>query len=224
MWRFMGEWEAGDLPLDAGIGLGRTAFQRGRATSGAEQLVRRCTEGDARAWREFVERFRVPIVRILVRGAWVTDPDEVRDLEQEVWTRLLHRDREALRRLRSQTEDSIRAFLYTVALNVARDARRRAGARADREAADEDDLDELTDGADPEAQVADRERHLQALEAARAEVADERDLLIFRLYYLDGASASEIAAVPGIGLTPKGVETVIHRLTKRVRVRLGNDA
>jgi RNA polymerase sigma-70 factor (ECF subfamily) len=194
------------------------------ATSGATQLVRRCTEGDALAWRELVERYRLHVVRILVRTARATEPDEIRDLEQEVWARLLHRNQEALRRLRSQTEDSIRAFLCTVALNVARDARRRAGSRPDLEPADTADLDEMTDGGDPEAWAADRERQRQAWEAAREEVADDRDLLIFRLYYLDGASASEIAAFPGIGLSPKGVETVIHRLTKRVRLRLGNDA
>jgi len=47
-----------------------------------------------------------------------------------------------------------------------------------------------------------------------------RDRTIFWLYYRDGLSASAIARLPSISLTVKGVESVIHRLTRMVRERL----
>ncbi len=191
---------------------------------GASQLIDRCTNGDARAWSELVSRYRLDILRVLVRSAGAGSPEEVCDLEQDVWARVLVRDRAALRGLRDREDGAVRAFLCTVALNVARDARRRAGVRPG--PADPSLLDGLLDDPDndPELLAVDRERRNRILEVAREEVREDRDLLIFQLYYRDGASAREIAAFPGVGLTPKGVETVIHRLTVRVRQRLGNEA
>lgn len=195
------------------------------ATSHTDQLLRRCTEGDGRAWLELVDRYRPAILRVMAKAASPTTVEDLRDLEQEVWTRLLHRDQQPLRRLRRPTEATLRAFLCTVALNVARDARRRAGRRPQLEVTQEGELADWPDGTDLETLLADRQRHRQALEAARAEVGDEeRDLLIFELYFRDGATASEIAAFPGIDLSVKGVETVLFRLTRKVRQRLGTGA
>lgn len=186
----------------------------------ANELLERCCQGDSLAWRDLVLRYRPAILRILVRASRAGDVAEVCDLEQEVWARVLQR--KTLRRLRSGDEASLRAFLCTVALNIARDARRRAGVRSDSNFF-QGGMEGAPNG-DPELRAADRERHRQAFDAAREEVDDERDLLIFQLYYRSGASASEIAAVPGVGLSAKGVETVIYRLTQRVRRRLGIDA
>ncbi len=44
--------------------------------------------------------------------------------------------------------------------------------------------------------------------------ATPRDRQIFGLYFLQGMTAREIAELPDIGLTVKGVEAVIHRLRK----------
>jgi RNA polymerase sigma-70 factor (ECF subfamily) len=171
-------------------------------------------------------RYRPAIVRVLVRAGASADLATLSDLEQEVWARVVARDGEALRRLRGKDETCVRSFLGTVALNVVRDARRRARARPDPGHSDPAELEDLVDDpeGDPERRAADRELQERALQAARAETQDERDLLIFQLHYRGGASAAEIAAVPGMGLTPKGVETVLYRLTQRVRRRLGTDA
>jgi RNA polymerase sigma-70 factor (ECF subfamily) len=45
----------------------------------------------------------------------------------------------------------------------------------------------------------------------------DRDCLMFWLYYQQGMSAKAIAALPTIGLTEKGVESAIFRLTRLVR-------
>lgn len=162
------------------------------------------------------------IVRVLARASGTSEVAELADLEQDVWARLLRRDGEALRGLRGREDSVVRAFLSAVALNVARDARRRVGARPDMGCGNSAALETLLDDPDhdPEDRAAERERHRQILDVARREIRDERDLLIFQLYYRDGASAPEIAALPGLGLTTKGVETVIHRITGRVRRRM----
>ena len=48
----------------------------------------------------------------------------------------------------------------------------------------------------------------------------ERDCLIFWLYYQQGMSAKAIAALPTVGLTAKGVESAIFRLTRLVREQI----
>ena len=44
-----------------------------------------------------------------------------------------------------------------------------------------------------------------------------RDRQIFWLYCRHGFTAKAIASIPALGLTPKGVESVIHRITLAVR-------
>jgi RNA polymerase sigma-70 factor (ECF subfamily) len=48
----------------------------------------------------------------------------------------------------------------------------------------------------------------------------ERDRRIFWLYFRSGLTASAIASLPTIGLSTKGVESTLLRLTKQVRERL----
>jgi RNA polymerase sigma-70 factor (ECF subfamily) len=47
-----------------------------------------------------------------------------------------------------------------------------------------------------------------------------RDRNVFWLYYRQGLTSAEIAAIPAIGLSIKGVESLIHRLTAELRERM----
>jgi RNA polymerase sigma-70 factor (ECF subfamily) len=58
------------------------------------------------------------------------------------------------------------------------------------------------------------------LDAATAGPNAARDRRIFRLYYRVGLTASAIAGLPNMGVTTKGVESIILRLTRLVRHRL----
>jgi RNA polymerase sigma-70 factor (ECF subfamily) len=60
----------------------------------------------------------------------------------------------------------------------------------------------------------------QCLEQCTEESSRSRDCLIFWLHYQQGMTASHIASLSAVGLTVKGVESVIHRLTRQVRERL----
>jgi RNA polymerase sigma-70 factor (ECF subfamily) len=48
----------------------------------------------------------------------------------------------------------------------------------------------------------------------------ERDRMIFWLYFRQGMSTREIASLPGIGLGTKGVGSVIERLKRAIRERI----
>jgi hypothetical protein len=47
--------------------------------------------------------------------------------------------------------------------------------------------------------------------------ATERDRQIFWFYYVNGMTAKEIASLPSIDLTPKGVESVLKHLGSLIR-------
>jgi DNA-directed RNA polymerase specialized sigma24 family protein len=49
------------------------------------------------------------------------------------------------------------------------------------------------------------------------EAIGERDRSLFWLYYLQGLTAEEIARLPVAGLTAKGVESVLRRVTRWLR-------
>jgi RNA polymerase sigma-70 factor (ECF subfamily) len=53
------------------------------------------------------------------------------------------------------------------------------------------------------------------------ETISERDRALFWLYYLQGYTAEEIARLSGAGLTAKGVESAIRRVTAWLSARVG---
>jgi RNA polymerase sigma-70 factor (ECF subfamily) len=46
---------------------------------------------------------------------------------------------------------------------------------------------------------------------------DRREQMVFRLYYRQGFTAKEIAAIPALNLTIKGVESMLYRISQHVR-------
>jgi DNA-directed RNA polymerase specialized sigma24 family protein len=57
----------------------------------------------------------------------------------------------------------------------------------------------------------------------RKALTSARDRQIFWLYYRQGMSAKEIAAIPSLDLGIKGVESVIGRLNELIRKAFEND-
>jgi hypothetical protein len=57
----------------------------------------------------------------------------------------------------------------------------------------------------------------RCLEVCSQGPEQERDRLIFWLHYQHGMSAKAIAGLPAVGLTAKGVESALLRLTRIVR-------
>jgi RNA polymerase sigma-70 factor (ECF subfamily) len=198
-------------------------------TSG--ELVRACINGDDEAaWGEFVRRFRPVITGVVSRtarrfGAW--SPQLIDDLVQETYLKLCANRCRILREFMPRAEESIFGLLKTIAFSVTHDYFRGATAAIRGAGRKESSLDTYL-----ESTVAGRDalpdverdillNQIDSLLSSQPEPGiPQRDRQIFWLYYRHGMTARAIAAIPHIALTPKGVESVIQRLTTLVRQRL----
>jgi RNA polymerase sigma-70 factor (ECF subfamily) len=80
------------------------------------ELMERWRRGDVGAFETLVRRWQQPMARVLAR---LVDPDRAADLCQEVFLRIYQAGP------RYQENGTFPAWLYRIALNVARDAHRR---------------------------------------------------------------------------------------------------
>lgn len=199
----------------------------------AAELLRCCGEdlNNRELWSEFQRRFQRRIFLYLLRSCRAAGQspnalqDYLADLAQEVYVRLVQNDGRMMRTFRRDSELAVRAFLARIATAVVSDhfryqlaGKRKAtvisidharetieNLRAAREP--RDPVDSLLSWIDVERELASA--------ANRAHVA--RDLLIFKLYCVDGFTADELAAFPGFRLGPAGVEAAVSRVRGRLR-------
>jgi RNA polymerase sigma-70 factor (ECF subfamily) len=199
----------------------------------AEDLIRACAESnDGAAWEEFVFRFHRPISLSIVRTAyqWGGVPQlVVEDLVQETYLKLCADGCRLLRDFAVEHPESVAGYIKTIAVHVAHDhfkalhSQKRGFGETPQSL--EDVEHRLRSGTDSQEAI-EREVLLteidRCLEACSGGPDQERDRLIFWLYYQQGMSAKAIAALPTVGLTAKGVESAILRLTRVVREQLAN--
>jgi RNA polymerase sigma-70 factor (ECF subfamily) len=195
------------------------------------ELVRLCAaSADERAWAEFIRRFQVVIAAAVLRTARLWgEPSrpQLDDLIQDTYLKLCENNSRLLRSFQPRHEDSIYGFLKVVAVNVVHDhfksllaAKRGAGQT---EALDE--IERLQDNvrtgvADSSDAMSRRLQLVQIDKVLRLVTAgkdQERKCTIFWLRHRQGFTASEIAAMPAIGLTTEGVESVLLRLAGMIR-------
>ena len=199
-------------------------------------LIRECGEKltDRLLWSKFQQRFQGLIFLYLMRALRLQRikddvSDIVPDLAQEVYVRLVQRDGHALRTFRGTTEFSVMAFLARIALSVVQDHQRQLMSEKRRanivpiETAKAGETARLgssdSAGLNPNALSSilswiDVERVVEG-EPDRKNA--RRNALIFKLHYIDGFEAGEIARFPGFELTKSGVETILARLRKRIQ-------
>ena len=196
------------------------------------ELIRACAEsGDGAAWVEFIRRFNRPICLSITRVAqrWRTPPQEcVDDLAQDTYLKLCADRCRKLHQFTQAHPESIEAYVRTIAVNVANDffkalhSIKRGGGEVQQLA------ENMEPGAPPSkaggAGAIQREVLLREIESCLSCVADnplkKRDLIIFWLYYKQGFTAEKIASIPSMNLNVKGVESLIHRLTRLIRSHL----
>ena len=145
--------------------------------------------------------------------------EEIDDVVQEIYLKLYGERRRIFAPFQATHPDAVFGFIKVVATNAARDFFRskEAGKRgaAVTEALREV-LDQTRAPADLERSVSVNELHRLVVEYTQNENG-ERDRAIFRLYYREGMTAGAISRLPGVELNQKGVEAVLHRLTKAIR-------
>jgi RNA polymerase sigma-70 factor (ECF subfamily) len=196
------------------------------------ELIRVCAQtGQTPAWEEFIRRFNPLIARVVVRTArrWgQLSPSVLDDLVQETYLKLCAEDCRLLRTFESRQPEAIYGYLKVVTANVVHDHFKSAYAakRGSGEVTEEIDdvrLNAASAVRPPAANQVSMERTILFQEIDRhlarlLPVADlPRSRLIFWLYYRSGLTASAIASLPNVGLSTKGVESALLRLTRLIR-------
>jgi RNA polymerase sigma-70 factor (ECF subfamily) len=197
-----------------------------------EELIRICAQtGQTSAWEEFIRRFNPLIARVVVRTArrWgELSPSVLDDLVQETYLKLCAQSCRLLRTFESRQPEAIYGYLKVITANVVHDHFKGARAAKRGSGGPTEDIDDVginlastlqplvSNQASIERAILFQEidEHLAKL----VPIADlPRSRLIFWLYYRSGLSASAIASLPNIGLTTKGVESSLLRLTRLIR-------
>ena len=197
------------------------------------ELAMACAHSaDAAEWQDFVCRC-VPLaslVALRVSRMWVSEPSRstVDDIVQEVFLKLCEQERRILRDFEPRGEDSFFGLLRIVTASVANDYFRRIystkrGGKVVTMALMDDDAQMPLDGARPVARMQQAALMAELDEKLRSapEEIGERDRALFWLYYQQGYTAEEIARISGAGLTAKGVESALRRVTVWLRDEVG---
>jgi RNA polymerase sigma-70 factor, ECF subfamily len=184
------------------------------------------------AWTEFVRRFQpliaAAIAKVARRFGKVSN-ELVDDLVQEVFIKLCRDNFHPLRRVATRgvattrDEKSLFSFLRVVAANVVDDHFRRAtaskvgAAHAEQqepiEALPELDKRRASSAIERGVLLEEMDRRLKTLSH---EPNFNRNRAIFWFYYKEGFTATEIAALPDIKLSVKGVQSTLLRLTRYI--------
>ena len=197
-----------------------------------EELVRLCSASHSpEAWTEFVHRFHRLIATVILRTAGRfgdSSTQTVDDLIQETYLKLCADDFRLLRHFEQQHPGAFVGYIKVVTANVVRDhfkashTQKRGSGRLERF---EDDLvpvaAEDSFGSPRSIERAVLIKQIAGhLEVCVAGPDQDRNRRIFWLYYRAGLSARAIADLPGIGLSAKGVESIIMRVTRELRERM----
>lgn len=186
------------------------------------QLILECVQGETVAWEEFVRRWHKLIVSAVLRTArhWgKTSLEVVEDLVQETYLKLAANDFELLKKFYWRHENAIVGFIKVVANNVANDYLRSAYAAKHAEGSTSEELESELVTLESSSVVTKMENavFMEEIDRALKAIASERDRAIFWLHYRHGLSAEAIASIPAFGLTIKGTESAIFRITKALR-------
>jgi RNA polymerase sigma-70 factor (ECF subfamily) len=142
---------------------------------------------------------------------------ETEDVVQEISLKLASKDLSVLAGMPKDPSASL-AYFSVVAANAARDFFRSRNATKrgiDRTIPLDAALESIVGGV---SRQLDRELLIKQIEDWLPE--DRKSRAIFRLYYRQGFSAKEIADIPAVELSVKGVESLIHRAILQLRQKL----
>ena len=185
-------------------------------------------ESGAAGWEEIIirhrARLRCRVRRTLQRAGVRPRADQVEELTQDVYCRLLARGARRLAACRGESESEIGAYLGKAAERVVFDQLRAAralkrGGRCVCEAA-ADDAEQVIDPAgSPEERLLAAERRQQLLARCGALAGlrfTRRGARVLELALLCGWSGADIAGALGEA-TPRGVEQLLRELRRRLR-------
>jgi len=182
---------------------------------------------DESLWNEFYSRTQRRVITYLLRafrtfgGRSEDFTKYADDWVQEVFIKLIQSDGRVIRSFRGLNDNSVYAFLASIAMSTVADQLR--SQRATRRRGNVVPFDEVPDL--PTRAYESDSRVTALLELIDIENAlredqesknPERDLLIFKLHFVEGLTAREIASISTFKLTTSGLEKVLNRLRRRV--------
>jgi RNA polymerase sigma-70 factor (ECF subfamily) len=198
------------------------------------KLVRICAySANAPEWEQFV-RAVTPAVMLSARRVCEVWGDlsapTIHEIVQEVFVKLCEDERRILREFEDRGKESFYKLLRLVTTSVGTDHFRRL--RAEKRGGHGNNSVSV-DSSPAQVDVADRKAtelverpcliaQLDGLLMLFPEKVSERDRSLFWLHYRQGMAAEAIAKIPTVGLSPKGVESAILRLTKLLRHTIEN--
>jgi RNA polymerase sigma factor (sigma-70 family) len=214
------------------------AFRFGRQAAGEDlssaDLLRLCGQRltDPALWKEFQRRFHKTVLTFVMRGmsnAFRDDRlEEVCDIAQDVYLRMLDNDGRMLRSFKGDTDFSVKAFLSRVAVNVVFDHYRRNNAEKRRPAEVISIEDARQQGRDFAGEAVELDiasilswidvERLMDSESDRRNAA--RNVLIFKLHHVDGFSVQEIAGFPGFGLKETAIRDALAKMRAHLQRRM----
>lgn len=188
------------------------------------ELLQRCLDsGDREAWEEFVRRYRKTIALVVLRvsRAWNESSTLIiDDLVQETFLKLCEDNCRVLREFRSEQPQGLPGFLKVLAANLAQDHFRALNATKRGVALTCSACEAKPAGNSVATETVDQVVLFKEIdEFLNARHIREKHQAVFWLYYRDGMTAKAIASVSGLGLSTKGVESIILRLTRQIRSR-----
>ena len=158
-----------------------------------------------------------------------SSPSTIDDLVQETYLKLCADDYCLLRAYDPRHPAAIFGYLKIIAANVVHDrfkalhSEKRGGNQVLEDVTTIENRSAVNEDFGSQ-QAMEREillREIDAhLNASLSGATADRDRTIFWLYYRQGFTTKAIAALPAIGLTMKGVESTIFRITRMVRSRM----
>jgi RNA polymerase sigma-70 factor (ECF subfamily) len=199
------------------------------------ELVRRCLAGnDEAAWYEFVRRFQPLIATVIVKTLrrWTNpQPALVDDLVQECYLKLCAGNFKALRQFDFLHENSFLGYLKVVASNVVQDYCRHRYCLKRGSGKTEEALEPFTISIPAAQDFAEQAQNNVLRDQIRRHLAEDssdpqfsRNYAIFWLYFEEGLTAKAIASLPDIGLSTKGVESALGRLTRVIKESINKPA
>jgi RNA polymerase sigma-70 factor (ECF subfamily) len=199
----------------------------------ANRLARACAySAEAPEWEQFI-RLVTPTVALAARriGSIWGDPSiaTANEIVQEVFLKLCEEERRILREFEDRGNDSFLKLLRMIAASVSTDYFRRVRAekRGGRVQTVSIDSPAAVEGTADNRSVDSVQwptliKQLDDLLRLHSGTVSSRDRTLFWLYYRQGLTADAISKIPAIGLSPKGVESALHRLTRVLRETILN--
>ena len=200
-----------------------------------ENLLHECLSNDRPAvWVTFIAQFQRVIASTIIktsRRCGQLTPGVIDDLVQETYLRLCADNYRVLRQFRASDARSFYGLLQAVAMTATLDHFRASAAGKRGGGQTPVSLEGDLPFRPPDwhsFNVVERSILLDEIDRHIRTVTPEgtaaRDRRIFWRYYRHGFTAKDIAAIPSLDLSSKGVESVLNRLTSQLRTLFSSRA